>query len=146
MQQLSRHHGGGSEMEDVAIKKALIQMILSMSQHAANQQSETVENQHKQIASTAQARHPQRTMGTEVATEQQFPSLEPGIDIQFCGPLGELIENALEFGLGFIPGGSNWYSVRVWCPDPTYPCTTVTVAVPAGDANVKADIDVCNGK
>ena len=78
--------------------------------------------------------------GEENALAQQSPS---GIDIRYCGPVGDIIKNALQFGLGFIPGGNQAYGVYIACAEqPMYPCTTVTVAVPAGD--IKADIDVCD--
>lgn len=68
---------------------------------------------------------------------------QSGITIEHCGAAGNIIQNALRFGLGFIPGGESAYGVYIACAEqPTYPCTTVTVAVPAN--SIKADIDVCD--
>ena len=75
---------------------------------------------------------------TEKAIAQQS-----GVTIQYCGAVGDIIQNALRFGLSFIPGGDSAYGVYIACAEqPTYPCTTVTVAVPAN--SIKADIDVCD--
>ena len=79
-----------------------------------------------------------RGQSTEKAIAQQS-----GLTIQYCGAAGDIIQNALRFGLSFIPGGDSAYGVYIACAEqPTYPCTTVTVAVPAN--SIKADIDVCD--
>ena len=66
-----------------------------------------------------------------------------GVTIEYCGTAGVVIQNALRFGLAFIPGGDTAYGVYIACAEqPTYPCTRVRVDVPAD--SVKADVDVCD--
>ena len=114
-------------------KTALIQQI--MSEMARNQQvlarNQRIQNRRLQSAESQRGPY-------ENAIAQQS-----GVTIEYCGPAGDIIQNALRFGLGFIPGGDSAYGVYIACAEqPTYPCTTVTVAVPAN--SIKADIDVCD--
>ena len=105
-----------------------------MSEMARNQQvqarNQRIQNRREQSAKSQQVQ--------ENAIAQQS-----GVTIEYCGPVGDIIQNSLRFGLGFIPGGDSAYGVYIACAEqPTYPCTTVTVAVPAN--SIKADIDVCD--
>ena len=133
------HPGGATDEKKSQTVQQQQRIPLSqqiMSEMARNQQvlarNQRIQNRRQQSAKS------QLIPYYENAITQQS-----GVTIEYCGPAGDIIQNALRFGLGFIPGGDSAYGVYIACAEqPTYPCTTVTVAVPAN--SIKADIDVCD--
>jgi hypothetical protein len=166
---LRTHDGATAENQDM--ERAVIEALLSIAQNkdtAASvqrppweQQWPIQENQEKksQVVSQANKTALVQEIRSKMAQYQQIISArnqrvqnrksenaiaqQSGVTIEYCGAVGDIIQNALRFGLGFIPGGDSAYGVYIACAEqPTYPCTTVTVAVPAN--SIKADIDVCD--
>ena len=134
-QQTSNKNAAEQQNRTALMMQYVVNKMMKDRQTLARNQR--IENRRRQSAKSQQWIP---ITGEENALAQQSPS---GITIEYCGAVGDIIQNALRFGLGFIPGGDSAYGVYIACAEqPTYPCTTVTVAVPAGD--IKADIDVCD--
>ena len=143
----------GVMADNKELEQAVLQTLLSMTRSSATSQNARAEsNRHfvDQQSSNAQRGHGQVIESHNKAEMEAPPrsnqlkakSQYSGVTIENCGTAGTIIQNALTFGLGFIPGGSSAYGVYVKCPTQSYPCTIVTVDVPADE--VKADIDVCS--
>lgn len=135
----------GNVASQLAENQQYPQRIVSQGLSAKNQQFPEATSQGRlppYIPSFVQAASSRRPQSNEAAL-QAFGDPK-GIEIVGCGAVGNIIESALRFGLGFIPGGDNNYGVYIECPSSSYPCTTVQVAVPSGRNNMKADVDVCS--
>lgn len=121
----------------VNVQQAILQQV--MKETARNQM---ICQRRLQQAASQQISEVQQYYNSEAQCYEALAQ-QSGITIEYCGAAGDIIQNALRFGLGFIPGGENAYGVYIACAEqPKYPCTTVTVAVPAN--SIKADIDVCD--
>ena len=142
---LAMSRGNVASQHKLAENQQYPQRVFSQGLSAKNQQFPETTSQGRlpqYIPLFVQAASSRRPQSNEAAL-QAFGDPK-GIEIVGCGAVGNIIESALRFGLGFIPGGDNNYGVYIQCPDPSYPCTTVQVAVPSGRNNMKADVDVCS--
>ena len=154
----------GSTAENQETERAVIEALLSIAQHKDTANVQYPPREQQAVGATDEQKSQVVSQGNKTALMQQILSQyhmwarnqnrrgqstektigqQSGVTIQYCGAAGDIIQNALRYGLSFIPGGDSAYGVYIACAEqPTYPCTTVTVAVPAN--SIKADIDVCD--
>ena len=124
------------------LEKAIVQAIMSVQGANSDKRhgNSLAQSKYREVM-MQQIAHQRRGQASVNQIGNKATAQYSGVTIENCGTVGTIIQSALTFGLGFIPGGQDAYGVYVRCPTTSYPCTVVTVEVPAND--VKADIDVC---
>ena len=137
----ARQQNKTAMIQQIWSEMARKQQIYTRNQQILNRRRQQAESQ--QVAEQFPIYAEQYTGAQQYADTEKAIVQQSGVTIEYCGAAGDIIQNALRFGLSFIPGGDAFYGVYIACAEqPTYPCTTVTVAVPAN--SIKADIDVCD--